>query len=367
VNNKKTARVIAFYLPQYHPIPENDMAWGEGFTEWTNVKKAKALFIGHYQPHVPHDTIGYYDLRNPDVLIKQTELAKKYRINGFVFYHYWFNGKRLLNLPVDNYLKQKDGDFPFCLCWANENWTKRWDGLNKEVIIKQDYSFDDDKMHIHFLCKNIFNDQRYISVDGKPLFIVYKPELFPDIKKTVSIWREESKKMGFKDLYICYTENKIHKLNPNKIGFDAAIEFQPQWRSLRFNRKGNLILRLLHRFGLIKYFYGTYGIYDYSKIVKRMIHSSKHKLGYKLFRCVTPMWDNSPRRKSGAAIFHNSTPELYRSWLQHIVDHFQPFSKEENFIFINAWNEWAEGNHLEPCERWGTSYLEATKSVIDNA
>ena len=360
-------RPLAIYLPQFHPIPENDTAWGEGFTEWTNVKNAVPLFDGHYQPHVPHDSIGYYDLRDPEVLVKQAAMAREHSIYGFAFYHYWFNGKRLLNEPIDNMLELGRPDFPFCFIWANENWTKRWDGKDKEIIIKQDYSLEDDRQHIKFLCEKVFNDKRYITIDGKPLLIIYKPELFPDIKKTVQIWREEAKEYGIGELYLCYFENGIFNINPDQISFDASIEFQPQWRSLsslKFNRKGNYIKRALHKLGFTNYLFQSNAVYNYKNVVQKMSNSTNTQ--HKIYPCITPMWDNSARKRKNAVIFNQSTPEIYGKWLRTILKKFKPFSSDENFIFINAWNEWAEGNHLEPCQKWGMKYLEATKSVILN-
>ncbi len=171
-------KLIAIYLPQFHAIPENDEWWGGGFTDWTNVIKAKPLFKEHYQPHIPHKSIGYYDLRDQNILVYQAALAKEHGIYGFAYYHYWFNGKRLLNVPIDNMLKSGEPDFPFCLIWANENWTKRWDGHDNEVLIKQEYSFEDDRRHIRFLCENVFPDKRYMKINEKPVFVVYRPELF---------------------------------------------------------------------------------------------------------------------------------------------------------------------------------------------
>ena len=234
MNNVKQ---IALYLPQYHPIADNNKAWGEGFTEWSNVKKAQPLFEGHYQPHVPHSDIGYYDLLDPEVLIKQAAMARDHGVYGFAYYHYWFNGKRLLNQPLDNMLSLGKPDFPFCYIWANENWTKRWDGLDEEIIIKQEYSFEDDLVHIRFLCKNVFSDKRYITVDDKPLFIVYRTELFPDIKETAQIWREEAKSFGFKDIYLVRVESLASDIEPSVIGFDSAMELATDWRTINFGIK----------------------------------------------------------------------------------------------------------------------------------
>lgn len=359
----KTIRPIAIYLPQYHPIPENDLWWGKGFTEWYNVKNASPLVRNHYQPHLPADS-DFYDLRDPETRDKQAEMAKAHGIYGFCYYHYWFNGKRLLNLPIDEVLRTHKPDFPFCLAWANEDWTRAWDGNTDEVLIKQNYTHEDDLDHIRFL-GTFFNDPRYIRVDGKPLFIIYKPELFPDIRKTLKTWREEAAKIGIGDLYLCYFENEIQNIDPQILGFDAAIEFQPNWWKLPPPIKRNKAGLYLKEHGFLLNAYYKHKFFDYLEFAKIMIDAGL-KVTYKRFRCVTPMWDNTARRKKNAVIFFNSSPEKYEFWLKSVLQDFQPFSDQENFIFLNAWNEWGEGNHLEPCQKWGYSYLKATKKVLLN-
>jgi lipopolysaccharide biosynthesis protein len=339
-------RSIAIYLPQFHPIPENDAAWGEGFTEWTNVKKALPLFEGHYQPHVPHETVGYYDLRDPEVLINQAKLAKEYGIYGFAFYHYWFNGKRLLNLPIDNMLKSGKPDFPFCFIWANENWTRRWDGLDNEIIAEQKYSIDDDKNHIRFLCEKVFPDPRYITVEGKPFLLIYRTELLPDIKETARIWRDEAKKFGFKDLYLARVENFVSEINPLNIGFDAAMEFSPDSRSVGIFENSSDCLKI-----------------DYNSTVFKIL--SKDRPEYPMFRCVFPGWDNSPRRKTGCVTYCNNSPEMFKHFVYRAADHTKSFFDENHqFLFINAWNEWGEGCHLEPDKKNSNSYLKALQEGL---
>jgi lipopolysaccharide biosynthesis protein len=354
-------RPIAIHLPQFHPIPENDIWWGEGFTEWTNTKKSVPRFENHYQPHEPSD-LGYYDLRNLDSLKAQAQLASEYGIYGFCFYHYWFNGKRVLEKPVDTILQNKDYSFPFCLCWANENWTRRWDGNDKEVLLSQEYSFEDDIIHIHHLFP-YFTDERYIKVAGKPLFIIYRPGLFPDIKKTIKLWRNEARKNGIGELYITYMQAFAHFQSPESLGFDAAIEFQPDFNSV-WNKSflQKIILNIKGTLSSLKIRNNDF-IFEYETLVNKSIQ--KKAPAYKQFPGITPMWDNSARRATGATIFHGSTPKLYGEWLRHILEKFKPFSKDENFIFINAWNEWAEGNHLEPCKKWGRKYLEETKYALN--
>lgn len=352
-------RVIAFYLPQYHPISENDQWWGKGFTEWTNVAKAKPLFRGHYQPHIPAD-LGFYDLRLPETRQAQADLAREYDVHGFCYYHYWFQGKRLLEQPFNEVMALGKPDFPFCLCWANENWTRVWDGGSKDIIMEQNYSEEDDRHHIRWLV-NAFQDKRYIRIDGKPLFLVYKASNLPDPLRTTSIWREEAKKMGIEDLFLCRVESYPHQRNnPHKLGFDAAVEFQPDWYLLY--GKGRLwhLRKQLN----VNRAYKENNIFDYAKTVKDMLNRDTPE--YKTFPCVTPSWDNSARRKSFATIFKNSTPDIYENWLKTVIENLSPSSNDENLVFINAWNEWAEGNHLEPCHKWGRAYLEATKRAVNS-
>lgn len=349
-------RALAIYLPQFHPIPENNSWWGPGFTEWTNVTKATPRFAGHYQPHLPAD-MGFYDLRVHRTLEEQATLAATYGIHGFCFYHYWFNGSRLLNRPVDQLIANGTPDFPFCLCWANENWTRRWDGLEQEVLMKQEYSHEDDVAHIEFL-SGIFKDKRYICVDGKPVFIVYRPALFPDIKRTVETWREVCRRNGTGELYLMYMQSFGEKRTPEEMGFDAAVEFQPDFSNLGSPIKvssGNIFSKPEAEKRNDK-------VFTYDTIVQNMLN--KPAAPFKRYPSVFPMWDNSARRKSEATIVHDSTPEKYGKWLRAVVSKFKPFSDGENFIFINAWNEWAEGNHIEPCRKWGRGYLEETAGAL---
>lgn len=358
----KTIRALAIHLPQFHPIPENDKWWGTGFTEWTNVVKAKPLYKGHYQPHLPTD-LGFYDLRLEEARMQQAELAKKYGISGFCYYHYWFNGKLVLEKPVEAILKSGKPDFPFCLCWANENWSRNWDGKFSDVLLEQKYNHQDDIDHIRYLF-DFFRDPRYIRVDGKPVFIIYRSELFPDMKGTIEIWREECIRAGIGDLYLIRAESFKADINPVELGFDAAFEFQPKWNNQPPKLEENFIGNLLDKMGLKKSVLKTNRIRNYSDFAERQM-KSEIQPGYKRFPGITPMWDNTARRKTDAYILKDSTPELYGKWLESIVNRFKPYSEEENFIFINAWNEWAEGNHLEPCIKWGNKYLEVTGEKLN--
>ena len=344
-------RCIAFYLPQFHPIPENDEWWGKGFTEWTNLGKAKPSFPGHHQPRVPAD-LGYYDLRLPETRTAQAALAREYGIGGFCYYHYWFNGRRLLDRPFNEVLQSGSPDFPFCLCWANENWTRAWDGLDREVLVGQKYSPDDDRAHIQWLAQ-AFADRRYIRIHGKPLFLVYRVASLPNPVQTATIWREEARRLGIGELFLCAVESRVGgtpSVHPAKVGFDAAVEFQPDGL---FMPKP---VRLLDEYG---------GVFDYREVMERMLE--KPATDYLRFPCVTPGWDNSPRRKQNQTIIKGSTPELYERWLAAAVERQRRLPAEEQIIFINAWNEWTEGAYLEPDLAWGRGFLEATRRGLHSS
>lgn len=352
-------RLIAINLPQFHPFKENDEWWGKGFTEWTNVAKARPRFKGHYQPHIPAD-LGFYDLRLEESRIAQAEMAKEYGIYGFCYYHYWFNGHQLMERPVKDIISSGKPDFPFMLCWANESWTKAWDGNKNNILIEQKYSEEDDINHINYLIDNVFSDSRYIRIDGKPVFCVYRSTDIPNMARTIKTWREEAAKKEM-ELYLCrmesFGESGDSLLN---VGFDAAIEFQPFRQNIKlpfYKKIIRVILCKLFNYNLLPI------VVDYGEFVRQISNSPRPN--YKLFPCVTPSWDNSPRRRNGYFALNNSTPSKYEVWLKNVLEKFVPFSKEENFVFINAWNEWAEGNHLEPDLKWGRGYLEATKRAIE--
>jgi O-antigen biosynthesis protein len=344
-------KCIAFYLPQFHPIPENDRWWGKGFTEWTNVTKALPQFINHYQPHLP-DELGFYDLRVPEIQKRQIDLARHYGIYGFCFHYYWFNGKRLLELPLNQFLENKETDFPFCICWANENWTRRWDGLEHEVLISQTHSPEND---IHFIrdIEHILRDSRYIRIDGKPLLLVYRAALLPDAKETTRRWREYCKDAGIGD--ICLVAALAFGCDdPTKYGFDAAVEFPPHSMS-----DCNIITEKKHM--LNSHFSGC--IYDYADFVTSQKYQKNYP--YRCFRTVSPGWDNTARRPNNASIFFGANPALYKEWLFNVAKSTkETHPLDEQIVFINAWNEWAEGTHLEPDRKFGYGYLQATADVI---
>lgn len=352
--NVRRLRSIAFYLPQYHPIPENDEWWGRGFTEWTNVVRATPSFRGHYQPHLPAD-LGFYDLRVPESRLLQAELAQQHGIDAFCYYHYWFSGRRLLERPFNEVLRSREPSFPFVLCWANENWTRVWDGGPREVLLAQTYSEADDLNHIHWLSE-AFADNRYLRVTGRPVFLVYRSSAIPDVRRTIDTWRSEADRLGIGDLYLIRVESYLEPVaDPQKLGFDAAVEFQPDPRMMGPRIRPPKPVRVLRRLSGRHSGFTRHFVHEYSDLVDASI--SRSRPTYKRYPCVTPSWDNSPRRQVGALILTNSTPSEYRRWLCATVERFSPYSEEENFVFVNAWNEWAEGNHLEPCLRFGREYL----------
>ena len=346
-----SAKIIAFYLPQFHPIPENDQWWGDGFTEWTNVKKALPNFEGHDQPRIPAE-LGYYDLRTPEIQKRQVELAKKYGIFGFCFYYYWFSGKRLLERPLDQYLANPDLDLPFCLCWANENWTRRWDGAEHEILIAQDYNEQEYAHFIRDISPN-FLDPRYIRVDGKPILLVYRINLIPDPQKAVEIWRTECRKMGIGEIYLIAVQS-FGIGDPRPYGFDAAVEFPPSHLGQAGISTDSI--RVLN-----PKFKGR--IFDYNAAARLMIE--KQHLDYVAFKGVMPSWDNTARRQNEAHIFINSWPSAYQSWLEKAILYTEKSLPEDRrFVFVNAWNEWAEGTYLEPDALHGYAYLQATADAL---
>ena len=366
VGNAGLVRAIAFHLPQFYPTPENDDWWGKGFTEWTNVVKARPRFEGHYQPHLPAD-LGFYDLRLPEARAAQAELAAEYGIYGFCYYHYWFSGRRILERPVNEILRTGEPDFPFCVCWANHNWTRRWDGKESEVLLEQRYDLEDDLVHIRSLVP-LFSDRRYIRVMGRPLFLVYRASELPEPRRTTETWRREAERAGLGGLFLVRVESGGEVGDPTGFGFDAALRFEPAgplapriFRSKWWRR---------HKLGTGETVFRDNEVYQYDSLVARAL--TEPQAVYRRIPCVCPGWDNSSRRQEGALIFTDSTPEAYERWLRGVVDRLMVETcrvesgliSADSLLFINAWNEWAEGNHLEPCRKWGRAYLEATRRVI---
>jgi lipopolysaccharide biosynthesis protein len=359
-------RALAFYLPQFHPTPENDAWWGRGFTEWRNVVRARPLFAGHYQPHLPAD-LGFYDLRVPETRETQVELAREAGLDGFCYYHYWFGGKQLLERPFEEVLTSGSPDYPFCLCWANEKWTRAWDGTSGTVLVDQRYSADDDVAHIRWLAR-AFEDPRYVRVEGKPLFLVYRARSMPDPLATTERWRDEAARLGVGELFLARVESfPDERDDPHTIGFDAAVEFQPDGMNLPPPLRRGPWWDRARRFHLSNRAFADRDVFCYEELVERGL--AKEEPAYRRYPCATPMWDNSPRRPQGGAcwIFTDATPEAYRRWLTELVQRETARPEGDKLVFVNAWNEWAEGNHLEPCERWGSSYIDATRRALESA
>jgi lipopolysaccharide biosynthesis protein len=338
-------RAIAFYLPQFHRIAQNDRWWGEGFTEWTNVRKAQPNFAGHYQPHVPGE-LGYYDLTDPAVRDAQAALARSHGIHGFCYYHYWFNGQRLLEAPLDAVLHSGRPDFPFCVCWANENWTRRWDGLDHEILMQQVYGQEDSRAFLRSLLP-LFSDRRYIRVGGRPLLLVYKAALIPELARTVGLWREEARSAGLAGLYLVACQT-VGETDPVRLGFDAGCEFPPHGHNAVWL---NASLRLSN-----PAFDGLVTSYK-SQVVQSL---ERPMPGFRLFRTVMPAWDNTARRQDRGTVFVGSSPELFEHWVAEVAAQTRAHhAGDERLMFVNAWNEWGEGCHLEPDQRHGRQYLEA--------
>jgi len=338
-------RLIAFYLTQFYPTQENDVWWGKGFTEWTNVTNSAPLFDGHYQPHLPTD-FGFYDLRVRETRRDQIRAAKEYGIDGFCYHYYWFSGTRLLNAPLDDMLADPESDMPFCLCWANENWTRRWDAAEHEVLIAQKYLPDDDLNFIKSLVP-FFSDPRYIRLDGTPFLIVYRPQHLPDARKSSQIWRDYCRSAGVGEIHICaaLTHGNMDYV---QFGFDSGVEFPPHNMQTR---------NISHYVEFFEPFKGS--IMQFEAIARSFlnrVYSNRN-----VFRGVFPSWDNTARTGNRALIVINGTPENYEYWLaESIRKTTQDFPRQDRFIFINAWNEWAEGCHLEPDRKYQRKFLEST-------
>jgi glycosyltransferase involved in cell wall biosynthesis len=341
---------VAFYLPQFHPIAENDEWWGKGFTEWRNVSRAFPQYVGHDQPLRPAD-LGYYDLRLPEVQERQAELAMSHGIGAFCYHHYWFNGRRLLERPLNQVLANPNIKMPFCICWANENWTRRWDGLEQEVLMNQRHTLASDRQFFLDLIPTL-EDPRYLRVDGKPVIVIYRADLMQDPQDTAAVWRDEAKRAGLGDIHLCAVRFRTD--DPRPLGFDAAIEFPPH----HFPAP-----EITHKLDHVHPEF-TGRVLDWKAGVDELIQNPL-KADYRLYRGVNPGWDNTARRMSNATIFAGATPQHYEAWLRSCINIKQPEDgTRDNLVFINAWNEWAEGAILEPSENHGSEMLRATARAM---
>lgn len=350
------ARGVALYLPQFHPIPENDAWWGKGFTEWTNTAKALPRFRGHYQPHLPAD-LGFYDLRLPEARAAQAEMARNHGIEGFCYYHYWFGGRRLLHRPFDEMLASGEPDFPFCVCWANETWSGVWHGLSNKILIEQIYPGEDDHRAHFALLAPAFHDRRYIRVADKPVFVVYQPGQLPDTARTLELWRRMAQEAGLPGLHIVAHSMKVGEdLTP--LGFDAMMRvpgikeraWRNDWRDPVARVRQSLYLRL-----------GRPLIHDYATWVMQY---RPRQEACRVYPCVIHAWDNTPRSGQRGLVLRDPDPSAFRSVLLDALAAVEDRPESERIIFFKSWNEWAEGNHLEPDARYGTAYLQVIKEVL---
>ena len=349
-------KVLAHYLPQFHPTPENDAWWGRGVTEWNNVSRAVPQYVGHYQPRLPGE-LGYYDLRIEENLRRQIELAQMYGVYGFSFYYYWFDGTRLLDKPLDMFLNSMDMDFPFCLCWANESWTRRFDGSRGEVLIKQS---DTVESYMAFIDSVVpyMRDARYIRVEGRPLLIIYRPSCVPDCEKVLEQWRQHCLAAGVGNPHIVGVREHAWDVDLLSLGFDAQSEFQP----------GTVFKYCEDISSRVDFVSDDFGgmVLDYRDIVENQKYFCYNFP--KLHRAVMPMWDNTARRNNNGMIFEGATPELYKQWLKDVfLETRTRHDLKEPFVFINAWNEWGEGAYIEPDRKYGYAYLNATRQAIEES
>jgi hypothetical protein len=364
---------IAFYLPQFHPIPENDEWWGKGFTEWTNVAKAKPLFKGHWQPRLPAD-LGFYDLRLPEIREAQANLARENGIYGFCYYHYWFGDERkLLEMPINEVLKSKTPDFPFCFCWANESWEGRWHGVikGKRTLIEQKYNGVLDYIsHFNYL-KQFFLDERYIKIDGKPLFQIYCPNFLPNLDEFMGVFNNEAYKVGLPGIHFMGGQktpiNYYGKLD-SRISSSFSFAFEEAKETIyKFNSfvNSNKVLFKLFKGNLNFGFMNPVETYEYEKFVTIMdrIHYADALSGQQIFPIVINDFDNTPRAGNKGVVLNNSNPEKFEEHLSHAINSISISNSNEKIIFVKSWNEWAEGNYLETDFKWGNSYLKIFKKL----
>lgn len=351
------ARAIAFYLPQFYPTPENDAWWGKGFTEWTNVAKARPLFPGHYQPHLPAD-LGFYDLRVPETRAEQAQMARQHGIEGFCYWHYWFSGQRMLARPFEEVLGSGEPDFPFCLAWANHTWSRRWTGEDKEVLILQTYSPEDDLNHIRWLMA-AFADPRYIRVQTRPLLLIYNPHHLPEAQRTTDLFRHECTRAGLPEPFLVGINLAHPDRDTRALGFDATLDHQPQLSHLPYIHGDEFserrLLRNLRRYRLPD---GRLKVYDYANVVQSIL---QRPTSYVSYPCVAVGWDTTARRGRKAVILTGTEPSQFQHWLAQAVAGVSHLPQDQRLVFLNAWNEWGEGMHLEPDQKFGRAFLEAVR------
>jgi hypothetical protein len=353
-------------LPQYHPIPENDEWWGRGFTEWTNVAKARPLFRNHYQPRVPAD-LGFYDLRLPETRAAQAELVEAYGIEGFCYWHYWFAGKRLLERPFNEVLKSGEPKLPFCLAWANDSWTGIWHGAPDRMLIEQTYPGREDEVtHFHSLLA-AFCDERYLKIDGQPVFVIHNPYRLPEPSRLIDTWKQLAVNSGLKGIYFIANVDSM-AWPANRYGFDALIPHNPGMTTSCYHSYINSLKRLCPHFQgndvttILKAIYRKPDTIPYGEYIRRALPPPPDTLD--AYPCVVPGWDNTPRCGINGFVLQGSQPELFRAHLRSAIQQVAHRNPDKRVIFIKSWNEWAEGNYLEPDLRFGRSYLEVCKEEV---
>ena len=346
-------RLIALYLPQFHPIPENDRFWGPGFTEWTNVATARPLYRGHEQPKLPGE-LGFYDLRLAETRSAQAALARSAGIEGFCYWHYWFGGHRILERPFQEVLESGEPDFPFCLCWANDHWTGVWYGAPERILVEQTYpGAADYRAHFEAILPAL-RDRRYLRVEGRPLFVVFHPMALPDPKEFCALWRELAERAGLPGLHLVGFGSR--SWDPTQWGFDASVQHSPRIPR-RYRPLWGLRARLLR-------LCGRPIVYPYRRYLERELHSTGSPLDYPV---VLPNWDNTPRSGKLGFVLEGSTPEHFRRYLRCELERVVQRRPEQRIVFLKSWNEWAEGNYLEPDRRFGRAYLEVVREESDRA
>ncbi len=352
---ERRARAIALYLPQFHPIPENDEWWGKSFTEWTNSAKAKPMFRGHYQPHLPAD-LGFYDLRVPEAREAQASLARHYGIEGFCYYHYWFAGRRILERPFSEVLHSGTPNLPFCLCWANASWSGVWYGDPNRTLIEQTYpGRSDHEAHFQALLP-AFADPRYIRVDSKPVFLIFQPDELPDAVDTLALWRAMAAEAGLGGLHIVGMAFS-HDWDPVAHGFDARAT-QPDFFSQKPSRRQPLRWAKMK----LQIWRGLPTILPYGRFTDRQLPTSAPDDAW--YPCVIHAFDNTPRSSRNGVVVDGATPEAFRRVLNSAIACLEHRPLERRLLFLKSWNEWAEGNHLEPDVRFGTEFLQVIAEAL---
>lgn len=345
-------KLIAYVLPQFHRIPENDQWWGEGFTEWTNTRKALPLYAGHQQPKEPYKQ-NYYDLTMTSAREWQAEVARTYGIYGFCYYHYWFKGKTLLEQPFNEILKSGEPKFPFCLSWANESWTRKWDGGDHELLIRQEYGDEQDwEIHFYELLK-AFRDERYIRIDNKPVFILYRPGNIPQCEAMLRLWRSLAIKNGLEGIYFIRTLGGFEI--PSQQGFDANVEFEPHYTFAHGNTE-----RLWNKMTIDGQ---EHLVFDYDQAWLSILSRSPHRTGEKIIPGAYVNWDNTPRLNTRGQSCIGASPHKFGWYLSKQIERARSLYNSD-FLFINAWNEWAEGAYLEPDQRNQFRYLEEVRKAL---